>query len=171
MKKIVFVCVLLVFSIGFTGCGSETATGVGIGGGISELLRETIAGADADLARRKAELEVAYAKGVETGIDQEELDEIEKKWNQVVKIEAGKDVGKTLLGFNYEKPESGDITSLVELGIILLGGKKLNTLRKKYKAEKMGIAKALTENGGTVDAKTVYGSIAAERKALKLPTG
>lgn len=172
MKKLILIGVLLLIFIPFiNGCSSEMATGAAIGGGVSELLRETLKGADADIARKKEELEEAYRLGVETGASQEELDGIEDKWNAVVKLEAGKDAGKTLLGFNYENPQSGDIATLAELAIILFGGKKLHTLSKKYKAEKMGIAKALTKNGGSVTAENVYGSIAEERRRLKLPIG
>jgi len=172
MKRSMMMMLMMAFMMLFTsGCGSEMATGAAIGGGVSELLRETIKGADADFARKKAKVIAAYNAGVERGAMIEELDELARDVDLVIRMEAGKDMGKTFLGFNYTNPRSGDIATLIELGIILFGGRKLIQTGKKYSAEKKGIAKALTANGGTATAKAVYDSIAKERQHLKLPVG
>ena len=137
-KRIVIGCMMLMCMAGLSGCSGETATGMAVGGGVSELLRETFAGAEKDIARKKASAIAAYNEGVTQGKSVAELDELQEDVDKIIKIEAGKDVGKTLLGFNYTNPKSGDITTLIELGIILLGGKKLSTVAKKYSAEKKG---------------------------------
>ena len=174
MKRVI-VGIVLVFAAALIvgGCSGDTATGAGLGGGVSELLRETFAGAEKDIARRKEQLIVAYNKGVETGASVEELSEIENKIDDMVLVEKGADTGKKILGVDVSKPETVGLaaTGLFELGLLIFGGKKLSNTMKKYKAEKKGLAKALTANGGTVNANIVYESIGQERQKLKLPIG
>ena len=173
MKKIVLVIVLLLSIPFIQGCGSETTTGMAVGGGLSELLRETFKGAEADIARKKALAIAAYNEGITQGKTVAELDELSEKVDHMVLVEKGFETSRKFLGVDFSKPETTSlaVTGAIELAMLIWGGRKLLKTQRKYSAEKKGLAKALTSNGGTVNAETVYKSIAAERRVLKLPSG
>lgn len=171
-KRITFIVIFLFSLPLIQGCGSEMATGAAIGGGFSELLRETVKGADADITRKKVEVIATYNAGVERGASIEELDELKREVDKMVLVEKGVDTGKKILGVDFSKPDTVALatTGLVELALLVFGGRKLIQTGKKYSAEKKGVAKALT-GGGVVDASAIYTSIAAERTKLKIPIG
>jgi len=149
-------------------------TGAAIGGGVLGLLSETITGAEKDLARKKADAIAAYNEGVSQGKTVAELDELREDVDEALLLEKGVDTGKKILGVDFSKPDTIALatTGIIELGLLIFGGRKLIQTGKKYSAEKKGIRNALTKSeNGTVDAATVYSSIGEERIKLKIPVG
>lgn len=170
MKTNYFLVLVLSMALlfGGYGCGS-TAANVGAGAGLGAAISQTLQGADADLARREEKLIALYNAGVEDGMQQENLDEIEKSIYDTRLARQGLDTGKKLFGVDWSDPaQTGGAIGLVStLAYAFLKRKELVTVSKKYKAAKRGEA-AYMRTVRPEEAAKLYHEVGEARKDLKI---
>lgn len=143
MRKKTFIFLIAVELLLLSGCSGEMATGTAVGTGVGALLQNTIAGAKADLKVREEALVKAYNEGVTIGMERKDLDAIAKEldWNR--KAQQSTEVGEQFLGMNWNDPKQTSMAfgSMIELGLILWGGKKLKQTTAELRGTQAGVNK------------------------------
>jgi len=166
MKRARSWLLLCVVVLATAGCGSEFGAGAAAGTGVGALLQNTITGAKKDLEAREQQLIAAYNEGVAIGMKQEDLDSIKKEIERIRLGRQGVEVGEGLLGLDWKDPKetSGALAALIELGLLVWGGKKLSSTTKKLTATNEGVAKFQGTNSPEI-AGQLYDTI--KEKLLK----
>ena len=119
----------------WTGGCAEPIANIGIGAGVGAALSNTFAGAKADLARREQELIARYNQGVDIGMEQRHLDEIEIAINDVRATKQTVETGESLLSVDWQDPKA--VSSVIGLATLTVMG-WFN--RKKLKAATTDLA-------------------------------
>lgn len=164
MKKRIVVVVVMLLAL--AGCESTTGN-IGLGAGLGGALSNTLAGADADLARREAELIDLYNQGVADGIAVEDLDQLKQAIYDTRLGREAVDTGESLLGVDWNNPKQtgGAIGSLAILAYGIWKRKELAQVTKKYTAHKRAVHTLMVESSPS-DAKKIYDDVAKERAKL-----
>jgi len=166
MRKAKFLCVLLV--LGFVGCGCSSPAGVGGGLVLGAFGVKTLEGFKADLQQREQEAIDRYNEGVASGMQAENLEQIEKEIEFNRKLQAGSDVGKEFLGVDWSDPKetSGVVAVATEFILLLLFGKKFKQTSSKYKAHKVGTSEFMKDHEPEL-ANELYKNIGIARGTVK----
>jgi len=142
-RRLILILIVIVSTVGITGCGSEATTAGAAGIGLGALFQNTLTGAKADLAAREQALIAAYNEGVTLGMRTEDLAKIEKELEWVRKGQAGAATGESLLGVDWNDPsQTGSaIANVIGLGLLVFGGKKYMQTTTKLQKTEAGINK------------------------------
>ena len=135
-------CLVLLPAMWLGGC-AEPIANIGIGAGVGAALSNTFAGAKADLVRREQELIARYNQGVEIGMEQRHLDEIEIAINDVRATKQTVETGESLLSVDWQDPKA--ISSVIGLATLAVMGwfnrKKLKSTTAELKGKTAAINK------------------------------
>jgi len=135
-------CLVLLPAMWLGGC-AEPIANIGIGAGVGAALSNTFAGAKADLVRREQELIARYNQGVEIGMEQRHLDEIEIAINDVRATKQTVETGESLLSVNWQDPKA--VSSVIGLATLTVMGwfnrKKLKATTLELSGKNAAISK------------------------------
>lgn len=149
---VMVVIVVMAIPLCFTGCGGGFGEGAAAGTGLGAMLQGTITGAKQDLKAREEALIKVYNEGVTIGAEQQELDAIAKELEWVRRGQTGLDTGEKFLDLDWSNPKEAGLAvgGVIQLALLILGGRKLTQTTKELKGTQAGINKFCGTHNATV---------------------